>query len=148
MPFYPERHGGSPSGKTQVLDDTLTLIVENLSPRFEQAANTVYRLGQLEDDWDSYGSSPIQEAAITSALRILCAFDLYGLPSPHISPVSGGALQLEWIVGNKALEIAAHGGGDSEFLAVENTDYDSAKEGTLDFQNLPKFYELARWLTK
>ncbi|HEU5406234.1 MAG TPA: hypothetical protein VFU48_00600 [Nitrospira sp.] len=148
MPFYPERSDGSPSGKTQVLDDTLTLLVDKLSPRFQQAADTVYLLGQLEAGWDSYGSDPIQEASITSALRILCAFDLYGLPIPHILPVSGGALQLEWVADNRVLEIAAHGNGANEFLAVEGGNYDSAREGTIDLQDLPTFHELARWLTE
>jgi len=144
--FFPGRPGGSPCVETQILDDSLILNVVQLSPRAQEAADVVKRLAELREGWDSYGSAPVGKAAVSSALHLLCAFDIYGFPTPQVFPVSGGALQLEWFANGRRLEVAAYADGISEFLAIRDGDYDQANEGIIDPRDLSRVNELVRWL--
>jgi len=84
-----------------------------------QALKPVCHLANLRYDWDSYGSPPVSSMALTASTRLIAMIDPEDLPVPHVFPVPGGGIQLEWIVGQRELEIVILPDGTVEFLKVE-----------------------------
>lgn len=65
----------------------------------------ISELGDLEEDWDSYGAQPIDpRCAVTAAEIILNLMDSE-MPAPSIVPTTGGGVQLEWHRAGADLEI-------------------------------------------
>ena len=87
-----------------------------------------------------------QGSAVLGARSILQSLAVMDLPLPHVAPVTGGAVQLEWHRNGRSLEIAAHADGTVDYLAIEDEDYDAAREGTLVVDDAATAGELARWL--
>ena len=82
-------------------------------PSLERAREKLLSLRDLPENWNTYGSPPIEEAAIKAGERFL---DL--LSTMAVVPVSGGGVQFE--IGG-ALEIEFLPDGSCEVL-VEFTD--------------------------
>jgi hypothetical protein len=91
------------------------------TPQFLEAVRTISGLMHLPPNWDSYGSPRIQEATVRRAVQVLYIVEKEKMapPSPHIVPVSGGGLQIEWRTGGRELEIELLPDGSIEFLTVE-----------------------------
>jgi hypothetical protein len=146
--LHPKRHDESPLGKVEIVDDTLIITVDQLGPRFVRAANAIHELALMPANWDSYGSPPIQKHAVESALRLLGIFDVFSFPTPHVVPVSGGALQLEWYAEGRVLEVAVHTNGTTDYLAVQDADYDAAEEGIINHRDISIAHHLVKWLAE
>jgi hypothetical protein len=103
----------------------------------------VDELANLPENWDGYGSPPIQSAVRRTAYKLVELLDNLGLPNPHFAPVSGGGLQLEWQKEKRELELEIFPNGKVSFLMVE--DSGEMNEGALppDFQ--PDLSRLATW---
>lgn len=84
-----------------------------------ETLQAVCQLANLRDDWDSYGSPPISPAALHTSTRLIAMIDPGDLPVPCVFPVPGGGMQLEWIVGQRELELEILPDGTVEFLKVE-----------------------------
>ena len=67
--------------------------------------NSLARLSGLPENWDSYGSAPIPEQVISFATDLVSGAAFQSAPLPHVVPVSGGGLQLEWSKGLRELEV-------------------------------------------
>jgi hypothetical protein len=80
---------------------------------------TVRRLGAMGDGWDGYGSPSIPVGTTIKAGYILSLISEYKTGSPHLAPVPGGGIQLEWDYDNRALEIEIHPSGEINFLIAE-----------------------------
>lgn len=83
-------------------------------------ARRIREIGQLEANWDTYGSPSPYEAAgyalsfvdqIGTLLRQL-------LPRPQVSPTAGGGVGLTWVEGVRELDIEVLPGGQLEFVRV------------------------------
>jgi hypothetical protein len=81
----------------------------------------IYQLAQLPVNWDGYGSPKIQGAARENAARLVALLALSEPPTPHIAPVPGGGIQLEWVCENRELEFEILPDGKLEFLATLET---------------------------
>ena len=115
------------------------------TPGLIDALRTISNLVRLDDNWDSYGSPRIQQAAVERVVQVLCAADGEDPPPPRIVPVSGGGLQIEWAAGVRELEIEMLPDGSIEFLKVEANEMTEAPlppEET--YLIVPK---LLRWLS-
>jgi hypothetical protein len=84
------------------------------------AISHVLRLGQLENNWDSYGSPKPSHNVVETALAIINTIPFDDLPFPDVVPVSGGGIQLEWSMEGRELEIQVRADGSLEFLQSEN----------------------------
>lgn len=68
-------------------------------------------LAALENNWDGEGSLPISTAMLESAAALLFSIAKRShdvnvvLPIPHVAPIPGGALQLEWRAYRRYLEL-------------------------------------------
>jgi len=80
---------------------------------------TVRRLGNMGEGWDGYGSPSIPVRTTIAANYILSLVSQHQVNSPHIAPVPGGGIQLEWDYDNRALEIEIHPSGEINFLIAE-----------------------------
>src|SRR5688572_1703788 len=80
---------------------------------------TVRRLGNMSAGWDGYGSPSIPLRATIAANYVLSLVSQYRMNSPHIAPVPGGGVQLEWDYDNRSLEIEIHPSGQYVFLIAE-----------------------------
>jgi hypothetical protein len=78
--------------------------------------DTVRRLGNMGEGWDGYGSPSVPVKTTIETSYILSLISEYKVNSPHIAPVPGGGLQLEWDYENRALEIEIHPSGEINFL--------------------------------
>jgi hypothetical protein len=81
--------------------------------------DTVRRLGNMGEGWDGYGSPSISMRTTISASYILSLVSQYKVNSPHVAPVPGGGIQLEWDYENRSLEIEIHPSGETNFLIAD-----------------------------
>ena len=100
-------------------------------------------LRELPDDWDSYGSPPIDDRAVACGLVLLIQAEQENAPAPQVCPVPGGGVQLEWQNGPRALELEALPDGSAQFLRVDG---DTMDEGPVELHGLPQVRTLLQWL--
>jgi hypothetical protein len=79
---------------------------------------------------EGYHSLPIQQAAIHVARQVLNDAWHSGLGMPHLAPVAGGAVHLEWDAGERALELLIGRDGAAEYLVL-GEDGEATEEGML-----------------
>src|SRR5208337_2963699 len=89
-------------------------------PWVTDATRSLARISSLKSDWDGQGSPPPIRAAFEAMNQVVRELDAYDLPSPHISPVSGGGLGIEWHEGQRSLTIEILPDGSIEYLKLEN----------------------------
>lgn len=76
-----------------------------------ESIRRVGKLSVLESGWDGEGSSPISHDLMDMAVQLLIGLaeradqTYLRLPPPHVSPVPGGTLQLEWRTRDRYLEL-------------------------------------------
>lgn len=116
-----------------------------LPPWLSASLDHVRELAALPANWDSYGSRPIQPAAL-AAMRSVLEMLADAAPRPHLGPISGGALQAEWCVDGRDLEIVTRSDGSLTCLTMEGDDPDSIVVNDLDITDSVALLALARWL--
>ena len=84
-------------------------------------AQTFHEFRNLEENWDSYGGSPIDPANMAAALAFLWDVIDQGvrLPLPSVNPTSTGGVGLSWRSADTEIEIAFDHDGESEVLLTE-----------------------------
>jgi hypothetical protein len=127
---------GSPSTWTNEVD------VYDLDPKQIQAINEVIRLRDLKENWDSYGSPPLNVETINTSIALIRNVPMEDLPAPHVIPTAGGGIQFEW-GGNRGLEIEVTQDGKIEYLKCENEE--PVEEGSIE--KLAHLHSLLRWVS-
>jgi hypothetical protein len=87
-----------------------------------QGIKRLQEILSLPKDWDSYGSSPPTQEAVNTAMKLMTGIDIDYFVAPHVVPVSGGGLQLEWEAGTRELELEVLNDGSVEYLKSERGD--------------------------
>lgn len=100
-------------------------------------------LTQLPPDWDSYGSPPVKSENAATALGLLANLSRFNMTKPHVVPINGGGVQLEWVCGNKELEIEVRANGTIEFLIVDEEE--NTTEGFVESPDSDKLFCLSNW---
>ena len=111
--------------------------------RLQQPIDQILGFRDLPENWDSYGSRSIDDRAIACSLVLLIQAELEKTHAPHVCPVPGGGVQLEWQSGQRALELEALPDGSAQFLRVDGETMD---EGPLDPSDPLRVRSLIRWL--
>jgi hypothetical protein len=114
------------------------------TPWLRAAYRKISELAQLEENWDTYNSRPIQPAAIEQASGALDFLSSIDLPPPQIFPVPGGGLQLEFEQDGRELEIEFLPDGSTGYLMVANNG--EMREGSIPSGSKGDLYRLAFWL--
>jgi hypothetical protein len=106
------------------------------------AAQRIRELSALRQGWDGENGPSVTDQALASAGSLLeqLAKPRIGF-APHVGPVVGGGLQLEWTVGVKSLEIEVLPDGRFEFLAARGNEM---QEG--EIHDLFAVQSLVSWL--
>ena len=111
------------------------------------ALQDIARLGRLQNNWDGYGSPPMEQAALRQAIVLLDAIRDYCLPAPEICPVSGGGIGIAWQLYKRELEIEILPDGSAEFLMVEDEERErKTTEGRLPPNPTATMQRLANWI--
>ncbi len=127
-----------------MIEDTTLLKLNGQSLWFPTAISKVAALAALPESWDGRGSRKIQPAAIENMLQVLLAVDAETVPAPHISPISGGALQVEWSYKDHDLEIVTRSDGSVEYLKTQADDGDNMQDGSLSVDDKAGMRDLIR----
>lgn len=115
--------------------------------RLLQALDTVARLAILPANWDSYGSQPIQREAIHAARQLLTIMDLEMLPAPHIAPVPGGGIEIEFAQAGRELEFSIYPDGSIEYSRfIDNNEVDDGDDSPLNLEDTKRVQDLVCWL--
>ena len=92
------------------------VLVSELGQWQIEAIRKLLHLLSLPHDWDSYGSPPPAEVAVTAGVGLILGMDLDYFVTPRIVAVSGGGVQLEWTLGSREIEIEIDSEGSAEYL--------------------------------
>ncbi len=109
---------------------------------FNNLLTEIGQIGELEENWDSYGASPIDPRCAEAAINLLLSVLHSGTPKPFVVPTSRGGIQLEWHRAGVDLEV------EIESPARVNVFFEDHQEGTKeeitlngDFRPLERFVE-------
>jgi hypothetical protein len=120
------------------------VLVSELSQWQIEAIRKLFQLLALDSDWDSYGSPPPSEVAVTAAGRLILGIDLDYFVSPRIVPVSGGGVQLEWSFGSREIEIEIDDEASAGYLKSHQGK--PIEEGQISLADFPLIRSLLTWL--
>ncbi len=127
-----------------VLQSSKVISLLNLSSWQLNTIRAIAKLARLQDNWDGYGSSKIQPKVLATAFRLVLEVQIEEPPTPHISPVPGGGIQLEWQTSTRELELEILPDGSIEFLTVlEGND---VEEDCLPLDQVGEAQRLIYWL--
>lgn len=111
------------------------------------ARRKLEELSKLPENWNTYGSRPIQAEAIETTAKLISDLIKLRMPEPNIFPVSGGGIQLEWENSNCELEIEIMPDKSIEYLIVDTEG--EIHEGQLpQYNNSLDIFPLTDWFTK
>jgi hypothetical protein len=85
--------------------DARFVFSEPLPDWSREAIMRVCQLGDLAQDWDSYGARPIDPHCARAAIEVILAVLGPSTASPAIIPTNRGGIQLEWHRGGVDLEV-------------------------------------------
>lgn len=89
------------------------------------------KLLELEQDWDTYGASTIDERALRRAWLIAEQLLTLPLAAPRVVPTPGGGVQLEWVSGPVELDLEIEAGGQLGAFVFDDHQTDQQIDGEL-----------------
>jgi len=110
------------------------------------AVSRVEALAGMPAGWDGHGSREIQPLPHRNMLGVLDTVAAMNAPAPFLSPISGGALQAEWCVNGRDLELVARSSGTIDFVKAVGEDADSIQTGSISAADIAGLQALAAWL--
>lgn len=111
-------------------------------PWVRDALRKIAELTKLPDNWDGYGSRPIQPKAHQQATVLIEQLGKSNMPGPQIFPVPGGGLQLEWQNDKCGAELEILPDGSMQYLIEDEAG--EMREGAVA-PSLTEVYRLFRW---
>jgi hypothetical protein len=120
------------------------LSISRANPWLSSAQQKISELAQLPENWDSYGSPPVQQPAIEQAADLVACLSRLDLPDPQIFPVPGGGIQLELQQRQRELELEILPDGSIEYLLVAKGS--EMLEGSIPSSSKGDIYRLVYWL--
>ncbi len=136
--------GPAASHSDRVWEMSRVVPVDALArPWMGHSLQRIRDLAAMPDDWDTYGSPRIRAEAVDATIQLLWALAPFDPPLPHIVPISGGGLQLEWSVGQRELEIGVAPEGTIDYL---KDDADHMEGSDIALSDTRRLAELVAWL--
>jgi len=84
---------------------------------FSEVDDRLHAFSQLNDNWDSYGASYIDEDLIEQASEFLFSSNLdNNVPKPFVVPRKDGGINFEWDLGEKFLSLEIRKDGMEYFF--------------------------------
>ena len=92
---------------------------------FNSLLTEIGQIGELKENWDSYGARPIDPRCAEATTNLLLSVLDSGTPRPFVVPTSRGGIQVEWHRAGVDLEI------EIESPARVNVFFEDHREGTV-----------------
>jgi hypothetical protein len=70
-----------------------------------EALQKLARFSDFQVNWDSYNSQPISDKVLDVVSEIISNISIDKLPTPRVSPIKGGGIQLAWEKGTREVEL-------------------------------------------
>lgn len=120
--FWRPRH----QGRAAVM-----LAIRTTPPEWrEPCLRQLDRLGELRDNWDSYGAKPIHPLSIDLAKRLLMELArVDAIESPTVSASPEGNAALCWDNGNRSLDLEIQPDGSVEYVYLNEGTPSNNREG-------------------
>jgi hypothetical protein len=118
---------------TQRSEIIMATDVEKIHNLDSAPLKEVAKLARLPANWDGYGSPPVTEHAVRTAIDLLRAVEGGAVPAPHVCPVTGGGLGILWQASARRLEIEIVPDGSVEYAALtrEGGEEHAIEEGSV-----------------
>ena len=84
----------------------------------DHVIKTLKDFKNLEPNWDSYDSEPIDHECIKNAIILVKELHKYGMELPYVCPLYNGMIQLEWHYIRTGISTDV----EIEFLTPDSTD--------------------------
>ena len=91
---------------------------------FNSFLTEIGQIGELDENWDSYGAPPIDPHCAEAATNLLLSVLDSSTPKPCVVPTSRGGIQLEWHRAGVDLEV------EIESPARVNVSFEDLRDGT------------------
>lgn len=118
-------------------------LARELYPQLAPSLSILDKLAKLPANWDAEGSRPLEGTSIDGAKHIAAVTAEQPIQQPHIVPISGGTVQLEWHIGNRLLELEILPDGSVEYLRLDEAG--QADEGVIPFYDDRRIVSSLRW---
>ncbi len=79
--------------------------LDSVAPRLRPVIETLKRLEDLPENWDSHGARPVHRNTILKSLEILGEITRDDTPVPYVFPTPAGGVQFEWHTSEIDLEV-------------------------------------------
>jgi hypothetical protein len=112
-----------------------------------QPIQAALSLRTLPQGWDHAGSPPPADKAVERAIYVIISAAKLGfddIAAPHVFPVPGGGVQLEWLQGDRRLEVEVLPDGSTQFVSIRGGD--PVKEGEYPLWPPTEAKTLFSWL--
>ena len=106
-----------------------SLRASDEAPWLYSALTQVWEVEQSGENIAGLGDTRISEQTATRARLLLAMIDLTELPSPQVSPVSGGGISIQWEMGPKEVKFSFYPDGATMFY--QSQDDEITKDGLL-----------------
>ena len=108
----PEFDWSSSAGAWEISFGGDTITLDERPPVWAtESILLVCSLGDLRENWDSYGARPIKAAVAVATIDLILNVLGSNLPPPTVVPTVRGTIQLEWHRGEEDLEIEVESAG-------------------------------------
>ena len=98
---------------------------------------TLRRIAELQENWDSLGGPAISPAAIAEARDILSAAINLSLPTPWVAPGGDAGVGIQWDTNRAELYIDIVPGEETTYVLTPKSGTADADDGVLAKANLP-----------
>jgi len=113
-------------------------------PWLYSALTQVREIEESSANIPGLGDLRIAEATATRARMLLALIDVRELPTPLVSPVSGGGMSIQWAMGAKEVKYAFYPDGATMFFQVE--DDEITDDGPLQMTEPDEVSEPLKWM--
>jgi hypothetical protein len=84
---------------------------------------SIAALRGLPQNWNSYGSAPVSDDTVGTALRFIAGSDFPPqLSAPRVMPIGGGGIQLAWDYAGREVEVVIDAESGCELLLAQGDD--------------------------
>lgn len=105
---------------------------------------SIAALRGLPKNWNSYGSAPVSDDTVDTALRFIAYFDFPPqLSAPRVMPIGGGGIQLAWDYAGRDVEVVIDSESGCELLLAQGDEV--AEIAGVPLHRLPVSVAL-RWM--
>jgi hypothetical protein len=115
----------TPFNSPRIISQLTASAITSDAPWLYSALTQVRDVEQTGEHIPGFGDFRISEATATKVRMLLSNISLISLPSPEVSPVSGGGVSIVWSVGPREVKYDFCPNGPTMFFKIEDDEISS-----------------------